>query len=297
MYNYEIFDAHCDTLWAMVDRDCNIRKNNLNIDVERMKKYRSYTQMFACFIDPENRTNAMERFNRMADCFYSQDFAGMTPILSVESADMIRSTDDVVYLYNRGVRMMTLTWNDNNQLAGGAYGNETGSNKVNPSGELTELGKAVVKKMNSLGMIIDVSHLNDKSFYEVAKINTGALAASHSNSRSICNSERNLTDDMFKIICETGGVVGINIYPPFLTSADEANVKDVIKHIEHFISLGGENNIGIGADFDGTFGKFPTDIKGCEDLHKIFDEMICLGYDNDIIEKISHKNFKRIFKR
>jgi membrane dipeptidase len=102
---------------------------------------------------------------------------------------------------------------------------------------------------------------------------------------------------MFKIICNSGGCVGINLYPPFLTEKEKCLSTDAIRHIEHFLSLGGENHIGIGADFDGTENILPEDIHGCEELYRIFDLLEKEGYSNELIEKISHKNFERIFEK
>lgn len=283
MYNYSVFDAHCDTLCLLNDEGGTVRKNGYNVDIERMMCYRSYTQVFACFIAPEYKTNAMSRFNALADCYDSQDFSGITPILSVEDGSMINSVEDVEYLYSRGVRAIALTWNGTNQIAGGADDDVSG---------LSELGHDVIRKMNELGILVDVSHLNDKSFYDVAKINTKPLIATHSNSRTVCAHRRNLTDDMFKVICESGGCAGINLYQAFLNDNACADIGDILKHIDHFMMLGGENHIGIGADFDGVDNNLPNGISGCGDLHKLFEAM---EYSYDTIEKITHANFERVF--
>lgn len=144
-------------------------------------------------------------------------------------------------------------------------------------------------------MYIDVSHLNDRSFYDIAEISSLPIIASHSNSRSVCKHRRNLTNDMFSIIKNSGGCVGVNFYPPFLNDSGSANIDDIVRHIEHFLDLGGENHIGLGTDFDGTDGLMPTGICGCEDVYKLFDRLLQLNYSEALIEKISHKNFKRLF--
>lgn len=282
MYNYDIFDAHCDTLCMLVDNGGDIIKNSYNADKTRMLEYKSYTQVFACFIAPEYRDNAMMRFNRLADCFHEQNFSGITPILSVEGGEMIKSLEDLESLKSRGVRCIALTWNNSNHIAGGADEPDTG---------LSVFGKSVIKKMNELDILIDVSHLNDKSFYDIVNITDKPIIATHSNSRYICSHRRNLTDEMFNIIRESGGCTGINLYPPFVNGTDECTVSDVIRHIEHFLDIGGEDAIGIGADFDGTENILPYEIKGCGELYKLLDAL----NDRTIIEKISHKNFKRVF--
>lgn len=259
--------------------------NSYNLDAVRMTKYEEYTQVFACFTEPKYRKNAAERFNSLLECYIKQDFRDIKPILSIEGADMVKSADDIDYLYSCGVKCIALTWNMSNLLAGGAD---------DPTRGLTDLGKEVILRMNELGILVDVSHLNDKSFYDIAKINRGTLIATHSNSRAVCPHRRNLTDEMFSIICETGGCAGLNLYPPFLTDGVKCTSDDVLKHIEHWLNLNGENNIGIGADFDGTDDLLPSDIKGVEDMHILLRKTE-REFGKEISEKISHKNMKRVF--
>ena len=120
------------------------------------------------------------------------------------------------------------------------------------------------------------------------------IIATHSNSRNICSHPRNLTDEQFKAIIKTNGCVGINFYPLVLNDSKRADIGDIVKHIEHFMELGGENCIGIGADFDGV-DYLPDNIHGCEDIYKVFDRLAQLNYSEEQLEKISHKNFERVF--
>lgn len=287
MKNYTVFDAHCDTLCMLADNGGSIRENTYNTDIMRMSGYKSYTQVFACFISPEYYSAPMIRFNKLKDTFYAQDFAPVKPILSLEGGEVIQSLEDVEYLKECGVRCASLTWNNDNALAGGVMGN---------GGGLTEFGKSVVRKMNDLGIIIDVSHLSDKSFYDVAGLSRDTIIATHSNSRSVCANPRNLTDEMFRIIKESGGVVGMNLYPLFVSGKNSCTSYDVINHIRHFAELGGLEAVGIGSDFDGTDNCLPDDIKGCDELYRLFDNMTLSGFNIADVEKISHLNFERIFK-
>ena len=280
---YSVFDAHCDTLSLIAD---GASEERCDFTIAGAERYRGYTQVFACFIAPEHRENSMERFERIADCFDRLRRGRVRAVLSVESADMIRSEEDVDYLYSRGVRCISLTWNHANRLAGGAYDVSSG---------LTELGRAVVRRMGKLGIVTDVSHLNDRSFYDVVSAAEGPISATHSNSRAVCPHRRNLTDEMFSLIRDSGGCAGINLYPPFLTDSGNACAADAAEHIMHWLELGGENAVGIGADFDGTDGRLPRDIRGCADLYRLFEELSALGVTDSIIEKIRHKNFERVF--
>lgn len=283
--NYSVFDAHCDTLSYLLDFHEDFKSNNAMLDSSRMKIYNHYTQIFACFISPEYRICALERCINMIDIFHQQNING---ILSIEGGEMITSIPILHTLHNLGIQMAALTWNHTNHLAGGA-------DDANPKHGLTAFGRTIVKEMNKLNIYIDVSHLNDRSFYDISEIYSLPLIASHSNARAICSHRRNLTDDMFKLIKNSGGCVGINLYPPFLSDNGNADIDDIIRHISHFMELGGENHIGIGADFDGTDGLMPKGICGCQDLYKLFDRLLQLNYTDKQIEKISHLNFERLF--
>lgn len=288
---YSIFDTHCDTLCHVRDFNKSLIKNDCHVDIERMGKYASYTQVFACFIDPVYHSCAMERCMDLIDAFHR--FAPEGSILSLEGGEPITSLAALRNLHRLGVRVIALTWNHSNHIASGAA-------ETDESRGLTEFGRQVVGEMNRLGIFADVSHLNDTSFYDVAETTTLPLLATHSNSRSVCRSrvvcpvERNLTDEQFKIIKKSGGCAGINFCPDFLNESGRASVDDIVRHIEHFMSLGGENNIGIGADFDGV-DRLPEGIEGCEDIYKVFDRLLQLNYSEEQVEKISHKNFERIF--
>ncbi len=286
MENLSVFDAHCDTLCYIADCGGTILKNNYHIDKERMMRYKAYTQVFACFIDPRYYDDPKARFEKLYGTFKEQDFSGITPILSLEGGEPIESLEDVDYLGECGVKCIALTWNYTNKIAGGMSDSDAG---------LTPFGKAVIRRMEDLGILVDVSHLNDRSFYDVAKIATRPIIATHSNSRSICKNMRNITDDMFKIIRDSGGVVGINMYPEFLSDDGIATSDTATLHIRHFMSLDGEDAIGIGADFDG-IPSAPDDLNGCGELYRLFEKLKEQGTPKETIEKISHANFRRVFK-
>lgn len=283
--HYSVFDAHCDTLCAVLDGDRHLDENDCHIDLKRMGAYEKYTQVFACFIAPEYRHCAL---SRCLDLIETYKYGGADGILSIEGGECIESVEVLHMLRKEGVRIAALTWNDTNRLAAGA--DERDLRKG-----LTSFGKKIVREMEKLKMTVDVSHLNDKSFYDIIEISTRPIVATHSNARAVCPHRRNLTDDMFLKIKERGGVVGINFYPPFLNESGRANIDDIIKHIEHFMALGGGDNIGIGADFDGV-DCLPEGICGCEDTYKVFDRLLMLNYSEEAVEKISRKNFERIFE-
>lgn len=293
----KIFDAHADTVSRLFDEEKSLSENDIHIDAVRLSAYESYTQVFAAFIAPEYKACAMERAKKMIARLYEEaDGCGITicknyddwaaagtkvkAFISLEGGEPISSVADVKELYDLGVRMLAPTWNYRNELACGvAEEDDTG---------LTELGARVIREMNRLKIITDVSHLSEKSFWDVAKISQMPIVASHSNSRAVTNHRRNLTDAQFMKIKETGGCVGINFYPPFL--GDE--IADVVRHIDHFIALGGEDNVGFGSDFDGV-DALPCGIRGAEDMERVVK---MLPYSAEVREKIAFRNFLRVIK-
>ncbi|MBR4720263.1 MAG: membrane dipeptidase [Clostridia bacterium] len=287
-----VFDAHCDTLSEMYDKKQGFAKNNLHIDLYRMSKYDRYTQVFAIFTPPERKDNAKEYVKEITALFYDEmakngvtvckNYADLAKsktkqnaFLSIEGAECVEKILDIWELKENGVFMIAPTWNFKNKIACGVMENEdTG---------LTEFGREVICEMDRLGMILDVSHLSEKSFFDAVKIFKKPIVASHSNSKAIVNHKRNLTDEQFLIIKRSGGVVGINLYPDFFGESVKA-------HIDHFLSLGGEDNIGLGCDFDGV-DRLPVGVKGIEDIEKL--EMPC---SKEICQKITESNFLRVLK-
>lgn len=298
-----ITDTHCDTLCKILDGGKDLKWNELDVNIDKMKVYSQYTQVFACFIDPIYKSNAKNRCLKLIDMFYKQaekfnivpcvgindilyarNRGEVAGLLSIEGGECIESLSDLRIYSRLGVKIAALTWNYQNHIAGGVLGDS--------SAGLTVFGREVVKEMNRINMAVDVSHLNEKSFWDVIELSEKPVIASHSDSKSICSHPRNLTDRQFKSICKSGGYVGINFYPVFLNDSMEAGINDIVKHIEHFMKLGGEEHIGIGADFDGV-DYLPDGINGPAEIYRIFDRLIQLGYNEDLVKKLSYSNFDR----
>lgn len=292
----KIFDAHSDTPSRLLDENKSLFENDLHIDIKRLSENESI-QVFAAFIDPHYKSCAKERFNAIIDNFYKEAKKSkiticksyeeiinkevrVKAILSLEGGDLIESLDDLDYIKSRGVLMVAPTWNFKNSLGCGVLEDEDSG--------LTEFGKKAIKRMNESGILIDVSHLSEKSFWDVAKISTKPICASHSNSKSVTGNPRNLTDKQFCMIRDMKGCVGINFYPPFLGE----DIKCIIDHIDRFLSLGGEDNVGIGSDFDG-IDRLPGGIYGCQDMEKVIR---MLPYSEKIRKKIACENFLRVLK-
>ncbi len=311
MKDIMIFDGHCDTITRIFDKRQSLRKNNGHIDIERINKYKNYIQMFAIWINPEYMPykplkqtleiisffNKMIKENKKYICHirtYDQLIkarkAGKAAaILSIEGGEALEGNiENLNLLYELGVRSICLTWNNKNEIA---YGIKYKSIDKG----LSPFGIKLVKEMNKLNMLIDLSHISEKGFWDTINISKAPLILSHSNSFTICNNERNITDQQFKSIIINKGVVGINFNPPFLTNSGQATINDIVKHIEYFMSLGGEKNIGLGSDFDG-IDKSPDKIKGVQDVYNIFNTLLSLNYTETQVENIASKNFLRIIK-
>ena len=188
-------------------------------------------------------------------------------------------------LYLAGFRMSTLGWNEKNPL--------TGSCKT--GGGLTDLGREYVNQAQKRGMIIDVSHISDEGFWDIVKITQAPIVASHSNSRMVCNVERNLTDDMFRAICETDGVVGINLYSAFL--GKHPTIDTVCDHIFHFVELDPSGkHISLGGDLDGCEA-LPEGFSGIQDYQKLAQRLLQRGLGEEMLQNIFWNNAIGVMKR
>lgn len=301
----KLFDAHCDTIEKLCVPGTSFYENDAHCDLKRMKAYDGFLQIFACCVYPQYMGDAaFMQANRMIDtfrqaaaqnagcislCYTTEEMnrvlqeGKMGAVLALEGGSPLDGKlENVDYFFKKGVRLMTLTWNHRNELG-------TGAMTANDEG-LTDFGKRVVERMNHLGMIADVSHLSDAGFYDVCQCSQVPFVASHSNARQICNHPRNLKDDMIREIAKRKGMIGVNLYPPFLTEQSEATVDHVVQHIEHIISIGGEDCVGLGCDFDG-IETTPKGIHGVEDIEKIYNRLLQCNYKEALVEKITYGNF------
>ena len=214
---------------------------------------------------------------------------GKGVVLTVEGGAVLGGKlENVDYLAKCGVKIMTLTWNGNCELGDGIG--------VEGAKGLTDFGKSVVAKMEQNGIIVDVSHSSVPMFYDVAELSTRPFCATHSNSKQICPHRRNLTDEQFSIIRDKGGIVGLNLSRGFLREdEDKACMLDVLRHAEHFLSLGGEKTLAIGTDFDGT--DIPIDMTGIESMNKLYELFLKHNYNEKLLEDIFFNNARNFLLR
>ncbi|MBO5065345.1 MAG: membrane dipeptidase [Clostridia bacterium] len=298
-----LIDAHNDTPYRMYFEQSSLYDNHFQNSIKKQKGFRTLL-LYAIFLDPKKTTDfssPLSYFDALYDNFTKElqknahhiewvTDAAIFPssqkqqaILTVEGGSLIDSLERVDYLFKKKIKVLTLTWNDSNHLAT--------SQMSGDSGGLTRFGKEVVSRMNALGMLADLSHASDQTFWDVMSVTDKPVLVSHSNARAICNHPRNITDEMFLQLMKNGGVLGINFYPPFL--GENANISTLFSHIEHFLELGGENHIGFGSDFDGV-DALPAGITDFSSFSDILLEMETRKYSRKLIEKICYKNMMRI---
>ena len=298
-----IVDSHCDTATKLVEGE-SLFDSKGHWSLKRALKYQGFVQFFAAFIPPEE-PNPENRCVILLDALEKEIEKNPNLICKATNYEELRKglkenkivafltveggfgsdLSMVETLYEKGVRCMSLCWNEDTPLCGGIFGKGTG---------VTELGRKAVKEMNRLGMLIDVSHASDKSFYELAELTEKPLIATHSNSRSICSHKRNLTDEQFQMICKMGGMVGLNGYPLFLNKKGEADVTDFLRHLEHFLALGGKDCLGLGADFDG-IDSCMKDFCGIQDYNFLY-ETLCRFYSEELVNALFCENYIRFLK-
>ncbi len=308
---FPVFDLHCDTASARLPGKKSLRQNDLHIDLERAGKLPGYCQCFACFTTTEDSIchgkKPEDLFLAQLDGIILQMQANEDVISQAFSAEDVRENQKagkmsgiltiegpagfgfdpalLESLWMIGFRITNLGWNEKNPLIGS---HKTG-------GGLTDLGREYIRQAQRLGMLIDVSHCSDEGFWDIMKATQGPVIATHSNSRFVCDHSRNLTDDMFKAICESGGVAGFNQCAPFV--GQQPDLDTVCDHILHFLELDPEGkHIALGADFDGC-DVLPAGVTGIESYPAMAEHLLVRGVDENILRNIYWNNAIGVMER
>ena len=313
--NIPVFDLHCDTALALIPGEGhperNLRKNDCHIDLERAGKLAGYCQCFACFTTPfmqewmrvspqivfeqelavlekalADNTDVIQQVFCAKDVMANQAAGLMSAILTIEGpAGFGFDPDRLEELYWKGFRITSLGWNEKNPLAGS---HKTG-------GGLTDMGKAYIREAQRLGFIIDVSHISDEAFWDIMDITQAPVIATHSNSRVVCDHSRNLTDDMFRAICSTGGVAGFNQCDAFV--GENPNFDSVSKHFLHFMEMDPNGkHIALGADLDGC-DVLPFGFDGVQSYPALADKLLAVGLSENNLYDIYWNNALGVMKR
>lgn len=309
---YFVVDGHCDSILDVYNgkKSLSIKSDIGHLDFLRLQNNVNL-QFMAIFVDsyykPFNSLyNALELIDLLNEQISQVDFVQkilskndletFTPssvkvLLAIEGGDSLGGSIRILRnFFHLGIRSMTLTWNNRNELGDGCAEEPYGKG-------LSKFGKNVVKEMNTLGMIIDVSHLAEKGFWDVLAATSQPVIASHSCCKSLCDHPRNLSDQQLKALAENDGLIGINFYPPFLKDMpQEITINDVVRHIIHASEKIGTDHVGIGSDFDG-IDQVP---KGLEDVTKIpclIEKLEQAGFSSEEIANIMGNNYLRILKK
>lgn len=336
----KIADMHCDTIseiWESRKQSVSpkggspqqLSRNDLHIDIRKMKKAGYLLQNFALYVDLKKGLDPFEYVLELIDVFreemgknkndigviktYDEILANerqgkMSALMTIEEGGCCKGEiGNLERLYQLGARMMTLTWNYPNELAspnlfiksaekGSTLKNDEGFNLFDSSRGLTEKGFFFIQRMEELGMIIDVSHLSDAGFWDIVQHTKKPFVASHSNARALCGHCRNLTDDMIRAVAGRGGVIGLNFYGCFLNETNDSHsrVARMAAHARHMLNVGGSGCLGLGSDFDGISGEL--EIQDCSQMQKLVDGLERAHFTGTEIENILWRNVMRVYR-
>ncbi len=311
-----ICDCHCDTLTELYNKNASLYENEQHFDIKRQIALGGGLQFCAIYVPTEVfRYQGGLRYTLCLLDKYNQEIKKLhengidvlqvrtaeeagnvlkhkaATLLAIEEGGAIDgSLEALRCLYELGVRAITLTWSNRNDIADGINEEATGSG-------LTLFGKQVVAEMNRLGMLVDVSHISTAGFWSVIETSTKPIIATHSNAKSLCSHPRNLNDEQIKALAQNGGLAGITFAGQFLEEDwRNACIESVYKHIDYMLNLiGNDDHIGFGSDFDG-ISHPPYNIQGVQD-YKPLIEYLSKYYSDETINKITHQNVINLLQK
>lgn len=321
-----VVDGHNDTMMKTIDETTWLPKTDIReetgnqIDIPKLRAGNLKVPFFAAYTSPYqgnpnksvSRTLALinalywteknnsdifkiaPTFEEIEKAVLSKKIAAVPTIEGAYSLVKDNATQLLHQYHDLGVKAIAFTWNYSNDLGEGSFRAYADKDGTPSSGGLTELGTQVVREMNKLGMIVDVSHMAESTFWDVINTTKAPIIASHSGVYAIKAHQRNLNDEQLKALAKNGGVIGIVLFPEFLTDKEETYIKDYVDHIDYVVRLIGIDHVGIGSDFDGA--TMPKDLKDSSEIYKITEELVKRGYKEGDIQKILGKNFLRVIK-
>lgn len=319
MKKFNIVDLHCDTLMELYLKHQTLENAPGHINLEKLQKGGSMVQSFAVFIPTHQSAerngvteDAYSYFNHVADIFDREMAAYPDVIRPVTTVEQMRKNaqegllsglltiedgvavdgkiERVKEFYDRGVRMIALTWNYENSIG---YPNSNDPEKHMLG--LKPFGLEVVAKMDELGMVIDTSHLSEGGFWDIVKHGKKPFIASHSCARALCNHRRNLTDEQLRALGEKGGVCGVNFYDNFLHEPEDGytTIEDIVRHAKYIADKAGIDAVALGSDFDGIGSKLEFgDFGG---MGMVVDAL-AKNFSSADVDKICHGNALRVFE-
>lgn len=312
-----LIDMHCDTIFELFRRgNMSLKENVLGVDLRKLKAAGSEAQFFACYIcmkmfQGEDRFSKGYQYALDMITFAKQELGKypeeislvkskeeflenvntgkLSAFLTVEESGIVENDMGCLErLYEEGIRLMTLLWNEENCMG---YPNSRDKEIMNRG--LKPFGIETVERMNELGMLIDVSHLSDGGFWDILRYSKKPVVASHSNARALCPHPRNLSDEMIRALANQGGVAGLNLYPYFVNESGKADIDDLVRHMEYMFEVGGEDFVAIGTDFDG-FDGGELELRNIGEMGLLYEALRKRGFHERQIEKFWNGNVKRV---
>lgn len=285
MIDIDYFDLHCDTVEKAFKKGESENFSFFDVAVENTELFSKRTQCFALWLDDSlNDKASFEKATQMYTYFKNvfEKNVEYEALLTLENGVSFGGDiENIAKWKKRGAVMASLTWNGENSLGGGAYSNAS----------LSSYGKQCAEQMEKVNMILDVSHLNEKTFFDLCEVLKKPFAASHSNCFSLCSNKRNLKDWQIKEMIRRNCIIGLCFYPSFLGYGDV--FERVYRHITHIMSLGGENCLCIGSDFDGA--KMNKKLNSTEKVYSLYSYLLKRGLQQEQLNKIFYKNAKKFF--
>lgn len=310
-----IIDGHCDSIKMVYDKQIELDNTQLMFNIKDAMVFLPYVQFLATYVPTEYNlekvnsyqyaTNILNKWNEQYGKYKEkyklekiEQYSNMEKViqenklgilLSLENGAIIgTNVNNINKFYDKGIRVMGITWNDDNLLGCGALTQEDKG--------LTIFGKACIKRMNSLGIIVDVSHTSYQTFMDIANL-SDSIIATHSCVFQLCQHNRNLKDEQIKIIAQKGGAIGICFYRNFLKKEGKATIETIVDHIEYIANLVGIDYVGLGSDFDGLEPEgLPIGLTRMREIGNLSQKMKQRGFTSKEIGKVLGANFCRVLK-
>ena len=308
-------DSHCDTpMFFPQGVDFGSRDERLLVDLHKMTEgYQDATIMVA-YLPQSLATSQPKGCRQFADNIFdkieeitcqhkehiaiAKDYVELVShketgrksiMLGIENGIALEGDlKNLKHFADRGIVYMTLCHNGDNDICDSAKGSNTHNG-------VSDFGKKVIREMNKLGIMVDLSHASEKSFYDALEISQQPIVCSHSSCRALCDHPRNLTDDQMRALAKKGGIMQITLYTGFLRSDGEATIEDAMAHLEHAIEVMGIDHVGIGTDFDGDGGV--RGLANASELLNLTRQLMARGYSDDDIQKIWGGNFLQLMTK
>ena len=299
-----LFDSHSDTIHVARARGRRLRENDMHLDLVRGAAFAPRGQVFSIWGEPRRdgpmfdaviaywERECAENGDLLAHCRSAADIrkaiseGKCAALLSIEGAEQIECSIEKLHTaHEKGVSIIHLCWNFDNVLTGSA---------TDGQGGLTEAGRRFAREVCDLGMVIDLSHISERAFWDVLELTDRPVLAGHSDAAGVCPHPRNLTDEQFSALAKRGGVAGLNLSPRFLGLGRDIDA--VVAHAEHFLALGGEKAVCLGTDLDGV-AELPVGLTGIQDFGMLYEAMLRKNWSEEQVRDVFFGNLSAFLER